>query len=268
MSVNTIYAPVEQAGNGVTLTHAFPFKILAWADLVARKKDATGVYSAPLVLGTDYTVSPIDPNVEGGTLTWVVAPVTGGASNIQRVSDKTQGTVYPREGNLPAKTTESLADKLTLLVQELIHRLFSRAPLYPVVPLNPPQLIIQPPTDRRAMVYATNGDGTFNIVPSVYDPDAQEAAAAVSAAAALASQTAAGVSATAALASQTAAAISAAAALASQTAAAASASAMVGTSGLKAARPVGGAVRLWYYATDEQQEYMWSPVAAQWFTQG
>lgn len=267
MSVNTIYAPVEQAGNSVTLTHAFPFKILANTDIVARKKAADGTYSAPLVLGVDYTVA-FDVNVEGGVVTWTVAPVTGGASNLQRISDKTQGTVYPREGNLPAKTSESVADKLTLLTQELIDRITARAPLYPAVPLNPAQLIIKPVTDRRALIASTNGDGTFNIVPSTYDPDAQEAAAAASAAAALASQVAAAVSAAAALVSQIAAAVSAAAALVSQNAAAASASAMVGTSGLKANRPVGGAVRLWYFATDEGQEYMWSPAAAQWFTQG
>jgi hypothetical protein len=125
------------------------------------------------------------------------------------------------------------------------------------------------------MVCSTNGDGTFNIIPSTYDPDAQVilaiaqvALAAAQAAAAAASAVAAAISAAAALVSQTAAAVSAAAAATSATAAAASASAMTGTSGLKAARPVGGAVRLWYYATDEQQEYEWSPVAGRWFTLG
>lgn len=186
MAADTTYAPVEEAGNGVKVAFDFAFKILAKTDLVVRKKSAAGVYGSVLTVDVDYTVV-FDSIAETGTVTYTVAPVNGGASNIQRSSDRTQATVYPREGTLPAKTTETALDKLTLLVQEIYYWLSKRVPAYAAQPSNPAQLIITTPTDRRAMVYVTNGDGTYNISPSVYDPDQAQADSAASAAAAAAS---------------------------------------------------------------------------------
>jgi hypothetical protein len=119
MAVETIYAEVEEAGNDVKLAFDFSFKILAQADLVVRKKAADGSYSAPLTLGSDYTVT-FDPEAETGTVTYAVAPVTGGASNIGRSTPPTQESVLTREGPLPVKTLETMVDKLTLLVQEIL----------------------------------------------------------------------------------------------------------------------------------------------------
>lgn len=120
MSVETIYAPSTQAGNGVKVAFDFAFKITASTDLVVTKFTAAGVEGAALTLGTDYTVE-FDAAAETGTVTFTVAPVNGGSAKIVRRSDKTQATVYPREGTLPAKTTEAAIDKLTMLVQELAY---------------------------------------------------------------------------------------------------------------------------------------------------
>lgn len=243
MSVETNYTPVEEAGNGVKTAFDFAFKIQASSDLVVRKKSAAGVYGAILTLGVDYTVV-FDTTAENGTVTYTVAPVSGGASNIQRSSDESQGTVYPREGSLPAKTTENALDKLTLLAQEIFYFFTKRVPAYAAVPLNPAKLIIKTPADARALRYTDNGDGTFDIRPSTYDPDAVPAAAAASAAAAAASAAAAAAS-------------------------AASASLVAATlSGLYAARPLAPAVRTEYYSTDRDSLELWIPAANRWFLIG
>lgn len=119
MSVTTKATQIKQAGNGTQVTFNFPFKILASTDIVTTKFAADGSESGALVLGVDYTVLFDAVGNTGGSVTYVVAPVSGGASFIERVSDNTQQTVYPREGTLPAKTTEAALDKLTLLIQEL-----------------------------------------------------------------------------------------------------------------------------------------------------
>lgn len=112
------YAPVKQFGNGVNLNFDFNFKILAATDLVVFKIDASNNQSAALILGTDYTVT-FDPIAENGQVTYTVAPVNGGFSLITRVSDNQQESSLQREGPFPAKTVETMTDKLTALIQEL-----------------------------------------------------------------------------------------------------------------------------------------------------
>lgn len=118
MAVNSIYAPVQQAGNGVTVTFGFAFKIFAATDLDVYAIDATGVQGPLLTYNIDYTVT-FDSELETGSVTYVVPPVNGGASLIERDSDETQGTRWPRENVTPAKAIENAVDKLTMLVQEL-----------------------------------------------------------------------------------------------------------------------------------------------------
>lgn len=247
MAAEADYTPIEQSGNGVKVAFDFAFKILASTDLVVRKKAADGTYSDPLTLGVDYTVA-FDTVAETGTVTFTVAPVTGGASNIQRSSDETQGTVYPREGNLPAKTTETALDKLTLIAQELNYLVTKRAPLYAAVPLNPAPIIIETPEDTKGLKWQDNGDGTFSIISTTLDPDVSQAAAAASAVAAAASAVAAAASATAAAAS------AALAALANVNA----------LSGLVSARPAAPTVFTFYTSTDSGQVEMYSPALGSW----
>ena len=116
--VTTQYAPVTQAGNGVTLAFNFNFKILAQTDLVVSKTDASGNPSGTLILGADYTVT-FDPIAESGTVTYTVAPVSGGSSIISRSSSYQQQTSLPREGPLPAKTVETMLDRVTMILQEI-----------------------------------------------------------------------------------------------------------------------------------------------------
>ena len=116
--LTTTATQTKQAGNGATVAFNFAFRIVAQTDLVVTKFDAGGNQSAALILGTDYTVV-FDAVAQTGTVTFTVAPVNGGAALIQRVSDNTQATSYPREGNMPAKATEYALDKLQAQLQEL-----------------------------------------------------------------------------------------------------------------------------------------------------
>lgn len=109
---------VKQSGNGVTLAFDFAFKIQAASDLAVYKIDAAGAQSALLVDGVDYTVS-FDPIAETGTVTYVVAPVSSGYSLIKRATPITQETSLPREGVPPAKTIETMIDRLAAQVQEM-----------------------------------------------------------------------------------------------------------------------------------------------------
>ena len=110
------YSPAKQAGNGVAVAFSFSFKILAATDLVVSKIDANG-NTVTCVLGTDYTVA-FDPIAESGTVTYTGAPVSGGYSLIERVSDNQQESSLPREGPMPAKTVETMIDKAMMLIQE------------------------------------------------------------------------------------------------------------------------------------------------------
>ncbi len=116
--VTSTYAPVQQSGNGVITAFNFSFKILAASDLVVYKIDASSVQSSPLTLGTDYTVT-FDPIAETGTVSYTVAPVSGGFSLITRDSNNQQQSSLPREGPMQAKTVETMIDKATMLIQEL-----------------------------------------------------------------------------------------------------------------------------------------------------
>lgn len=284
MAVTNLTTEVSEYGNGAKVAFDFAFKILAATDLVVYKELTAGVFTlqnrvetlSDPVVANEYTLD-FDTDAEIGTVTYSVA-VLGGASPmrsiIRRATAHTQGTSFPREGNMPGKTVELTHDKAELQIQE-IHTILGRALLQPAMPLSPDPIEVDPLTDRRALIAQDNDDGTWTLIPSTYDPDAQVllaiaqvALATAQAVAAAASAVAAAVSAAAALASQIAAAASAAAALVSENNAAASAALSVGTSGLIANRPVGGASRLWYYATDDQQQWMWDPAAGRWFLIG
>jgi hypothetical protein len=120
MAVTGTTTLVEEAGNDVKVTFTWTgMKVLSTSDLVVKKKLANGTYTASLTLGVDYTAT-VDPDAETGSVTYTTAPVSGGGgSYIKRVTDKTQETVLQREGKTPSATLEAMADKLTLLHQEL-----------------------------------------------------------------------------------------------------------------------------------------------------
>lgn len=241
MSVSTTEPRISvEAGDSSETDFDFQFKILAKTDLKCGKISAAGVY-AEKVVDVDYTVT-FDSEAATGTVSWVVPPVTGGYSVIEGSEmPNTQGVIFTRAGVTPSRTTKSVADKLTILIQQLSDVLFDRAILRSATLDMVDREVIEVselPVDRKAMIYERNdaADG-WNIVPSTYDPDTQVAAAAASAAAAAASAAAASLVATT-------------------------------TSGLYSARPVAPAVRTEYYSTDRDSLELWIPAAARWFLIG
>lgn len=235
MSVTNETTLVEEAGNGSKTAFNFAFKIFATTDIVAYKKSAAGVYTLG-VLGVDYTVT-FDTTAETGTVTWTVAPVSGGASAIARDTPATQTTTFPREGVTPARTLENALDRLTLKVQELEKKL-DRTALQAIVPTAYKTLVVEAPVDAKGLRWRQSGD-TWYIESTDYDPDDPDGYA------------------TAAAASATAAAASAAAAIAA-------AAGLSVQSGLYSARPAAPSALTWYYSTDREQTEVYIPAASKW----
>lgn len=159
----------KQAGNGVTTAFSGSWKIFAKTDLTCYKVSAAGVYTLG-VIDVDYTVV-FDTAAETWTVTWTVAPVTGGYSVV--LGDAvpyTQASAFPREGVTPAATVKNALDKLTVLVHQL-RDFLERVPRQPATPVNPNNPItMATPVTRRALVYVISGSDV-SIEPSAYDPD-------------------------------------------------------------------------------------------------
>lgn len=222
---------VAANGNGIATAFDFAFKIFAETDLVVYKGSALDVYTLQ-VLNTDYTVE-FDTEDESGTVTYVVAPVSGGKSVIIRDTAQTQASSFQREGPMPEKAIENALDKLTLQIQEIQERT-DRAPLQPIVPAQPDPIVIEAPEDAKGLRYRVDG-GTVYIENTEFDPDEAQADAAASAAAAASS-----------------------AALAS----------VVITTGTLASKPATPAINTWFYSTDAQQLELYVTVAGRWFLIG
>ena len=193
MSVNTEAVRIaSQAGNDVLLTHDFSFKIFAKGDISCYKVSAAGVYTLGVV-DVDYTVA-FNTDQETGTVTWVVAPVTGGYSII--IGDDlamTQTTAIPREGALPAATIRNIVDKLTILTQQLSEKL-GRALTQPLTPVNPTAVSVEAPVASRITAWNADGDAlvsTTKTLTTFQDDVDNTAAAAVAAAASQATASAA-----------------------------------------------------------------------------
>lgn len=255
MSVAQTAARISlQAGNGVKLAFDGSWKIFATSDLKVYKVAANGVYTLQAIT-TNYTVS-FDTDAETWTVTFLVAPVSGGyAAIFGSEVPFTQAASVPREGVEPAATRKNVYDKAVVLMQQLRDRL-DRAPLQPQTPAAPGAIVIAAPVDGKGLLWTDNGDGTFNIDSSTDDLNDIVTNAEAAEAAALASQTAAAASAAAASGSAVAAAASAAAA---------ATFALAYSSGLKSARPVAPTTGMIYEATDEDNQlYIWTTGAGAW----
>lgn len=212
-----------EAGNDVETEFDFQWKIFSKTDLKCWKQSAAGVRTLGVV-DVDYTVSFSAAN-ESGTVTWTVAPVSGGYSIIQGSEMAfTQGTEFPRDTAIPNSTFRNAFDRACILVQQLSDVLFRRAILWNESLFLAAREIIEiseAPVDRRAAIFERNSanDG-WNIVPSDYDPDT----------------------------------------LYNQ----ASALAVVYNEGLASAKPAAPSVRTMYYSTDLDSLELYIPTSGHW----
>lgn len=122
MSVSSTTNRVPFAGDGSSVSFAFPYYFLAKADLLVQTIDADGVIVTK-TLNTDYTITATaaanGTYPSGGTVVFGAAPATGLTVSIVRDPSRTQGTSWVDGDPDPASVKETAFDKLTLLVQRL-----------------------------------------------------------------------------------------------------------------------------------------------------
>ena len=115
MTVSTIYAPIEYAGDASTVAFPVPWMFLETDDLRLTKiNDATDAETAVVTFTTTGDGEPT-----GGTAILPAAIGTGYTLRIERRTDRTQEMDLQPQGRFPAESLERSVDKLTLIVQEL-----------------------------------------------------------------------------------------------------------------------------------------------------
>ncbi|VVE74041.1 hypothetical protein PCA31118_04667 [Pandoraea captiosa] len=108
MAVTTTTSRASYSGDGTTTVFPVPFYFLTNADLK--------VYVGSTELSTGYTVSGAGDE-EGGSVSITPPPAAGVQTLILRDPDLLQQTRLPPNDPFPAKAVETMADKLTMIVQ-------------------------------------------------------------------------------------------------------------------------------------------------------
>ena len=116
MTISTTDSRISYNGNSVTTVFSFPYRFLANGDLVVVSVDAAGVETVKTIT-TDYTVTGAGANA-GGSVTMIVAPVTGTRLVIYRDTEVVQETDYTSGDAFPAESHERALDRLTMIMQE------------------------------------------------------------------------------------------------------------------------------------------------------
>lgn len=147
MTVSTTSNRIVYTGNGSTTAFAFPYKFIATADLK--------VYVGGVLQATGYTVGT--PSDTGANVTFSSAPANGAAVIILSDPAQLQATSLPSTGPFPAKSVETMADKLTLLVQRL-YDLASRS--FTLSDADSATVSTTLPTPTANNIIGWNGSGT------------------------------------------------------------------------------------------------------------
>ena len=124
------YDPVKLAGNGTTEDFSFSWPIGVNTNLRVYLEDAATGEQTLQTLDTDYTVVFNDAT-PGGTVTFTTPPTDDYYVVIARSMGKTQDVGLTTSGGFQARVVESMADRLTMQVQDLQEQI-DRAILIPV----------------------------------------------------------------------------------------------------------------------------------------
>jgi len=121
MTINTTETnPKSYTGDGTTVLFTVPFYFIADGDLRLETIPTTGTaLPTPLTITTDYTVSDAG-NLNGGSVTMVVAPTSSQKLRITRWVDPIQPIDYVENDSFPAETHERGLDRLTMLIQQML----------------------------------------------------------------------------------------------------------------------------------------------------
>jgi hypothetical protein len=191
MSISSVTSKVIYVGTGSTAASAkvfaYPFRILAEADLVVSEYATLTSSLTTKTLNSDYVVSGV--GVSGGgnvTLTGSYTSLsTYSQLVIQRVMDLTQETDYVANDAFPAETHEQALDKLTMITQQLQEQL-DRAVLAEVTQTTTSISYIISTVNTNAQAAASSAA----VAVSSVDAAASSAAVAVSSAAVAVASTA------------------------------------------------------------------------------
>jgi len=155
MTVSSTENRISYNGNGVTTAFSFPYRFLANADL---KVYVGGVLKT---LTTDYTITGAGDE-SGGTVTMLVAPVTG-TDNVVILRDPAQVQELDLVENdpLPVEEVEKSLDLLTMLSQRL-RDLISRSFTFADSVVSDASLNIPAPEADKYLGWNAAGDGLEN----------------------------------------------------------------------------------------------------------
>lgn len=111
MTISTTTNRWAYTGNGSTTAFAYTNRIFATSDLK--------VYLDGVLQSSGYTVSGVGSG-SGGNVTFSVAPASAVVVTIVRDVPYTQAVSIPEGDPFPSDTVEAMADKVTVLVQQLL----------------------------------------------------------------------------------------------------------------------------------------------------
>jgi hypothetical protein len=117
MTISTTDSRISYNGNSVTTVFSFPYRFLANGDIKVVSVSSTGVETVKTI-ASDYTLTGAGDDA-GGSVTMLVAPVTGTRLIIYRDTGITQETDYISGDPFPAETHERALDRLTMIAQEI-----------------------------------------------------------------------------------------------------------------------------------------------------
>ncbi len=153
------------AGNGVTTSFAFGFKVFTASDLLVVQTTAGGT-DVTLALGTQYTVTlnADQDNAPGGSVAITAAPATGEKLTIVSNVPATQPVVLQNAGGFYPSVINAALDRVTILLQQLISTA-QRAVTLPISYTASTEL--PNPTPGGVLGWNTAGDGLANVDLSV-----------------------------------------------------------------------------------------------------
>jgi len=121
---------VREPGNGSKTEFIFSFRAYATTDIkvykVVRATDAASLQT----ITTNYTVA-LSSTGTGGTVTFLVAPTALQDSLIVLALPESQSTTLLTNGKFRDDHIEGMADRLTLLIQQVLEKI-NRATLYSI----------------------------------------------------------------------------------------------------------------------------------------
>jgi hypothetical protein len=132
-------SPLYQ-GDGVVTAFAFNFKVLSDTHLLVYRYNVDTEVTTLLTKDIDYTVALSSGGATGGLVTTTVAPAANMKLRIFRNTPRDQQMNIANQGNFYPSVLNGAADKMVLMIQEIIDTLERAIILDPMSPETPDDL--------------------------------------------------------------------------------------------------------------------------------